>query len=127
MDSRITLRIFFFLESLIIVKDKIIRTLGITAIISILYLERKPLSDFLINKLPKFLEDIFEPRVSDIKRIRRWRIPLADNGIVTVKDLINEAENYGLQRIKSYSGIGEIGINEIRIALWQKTGKWYPI
>ena len=98
-------------------KKKILGAIGISILAYFVYDNR--------TSIIEFISDLFQPSISDIKRIRYWRIPLSNYGIYTLKDLIEEAEKHGLQRIKHFKGIGEIGLYEIRLVLHQKTGIWY--
>lgn len=80
-----------------------------------------------IKEIPEIIGELFIPTISDITRLRRWRIPLAEHGIYNIRDLVEVAEYYGLSYIRSFNGVGDIGIYEIRLFLRRQTGKWYPL
>ena len=118
--------------------EKIAKTAGIVSLlglgIGLVYLNRKSTITNTSQKtlFEKALEHIvdgfnrmFEPSISGEKRLKRWEKPLAYFGICTIRELIEEAEIYGLERLKKIKGIGEVGLNEIRIVLWKKTRKRY--
>lgn len=84
------------------------------------------------EKLIEFLEiigytlgELFKPTIRDIKKLKRWSGPLEEHGIITLDDLISVADEFGLEYIYSFNGIGDVGICVIRSVLKQRTGKWY--
>lgn len=105
---------------------EIVTTVGVSIGLIILWKNRKTVLGVL-GEIGEGIAEMFEPRIEDCRRLRRWRLPLAYHGIYTQKDLIEAVQTHGLHYIWSFEGIGEIGINEIRIFIKQKTGIWYQL